>query len=290
MNASTKSPLRIAHRGGAALRPENTLAAFANAIELGFDGAELDVHLTRDGRVVVHHDAVLNHRYCRRRDGDWLRPDEILRIPDLTFDALGNFEVGIPNPATNHAATHPRMVPVPGERIPTLDGVIDLCRSRSDDFFLMIEIKGDFKPAATALVDAVAELVRSKKFTDRTMLCSFDWHALTHAKSVLPEVPAWFTTEALENEDHRMALSRLRELLGPGRIPHDLSSAPDVIATIVRLGGDGWFMNHTDCTADHVALAKRAGLSSAVWSSVDVSDCDMQRVAGCGVDVVCSDA
>src|SRR5215472_18118223 len=53
-------PLVLAHRGGAALRPENTLSAFANAIALGADGAELDAHLTRDGRVVVHHDYCLN--------------------------------------------------------------------------------------------------------------------------------------------------------------------------------------------------------------------------------------
>jgi glycerophosphoryl diester phosphodiesterase len=61
----------IAHRGGAGLRVENTLAAFENAIELGADGAELDVNLTRDGQVVVHHDDVLNGAYCRRDDGTW---------------------------------------------------------------------------------------------------------------------------------------------------------------------------------------------------------------------------
>ena len=49
-------PWNIAHRGGAALSPENTLAAFADAIARGCDGAELDVQLTRDGVVVVHHD------------------------------------------------------------------------------------------------------------------------------------------------------------------------------------------------------------------------------------------
>lgn len=55
---STK-PLVFAHRGGAALAPENTLAAFANGLSLGADGIELDVRLSRDGIVVVHHDATL---------------------------------------------------------------------------------------------------------------------------------------------------------------------------------------------------------------------------------------
>ena len=50
-------PLVFAHRGGGALAPENTIAAFDNGLALGADGLELDVHLSRDGVVVVHHDA-----------------------------------------------------------------------------------------------------------------------------------------------------------------------------------------------------------------------------------------
>lgn len=52
-------PLVFAHRGGAALKPENTIEAFDNGIALGADGLELDVHLSRDGDVVVHHDRTL---------------------------------------------------------------------------------------------------------------------------------------------------------------------------------------------------------------------------------------
>src|SRR5581483_475323 len=52
-------PLVFAHRGGSALAPENTMVAFANGLALGADGIELDVHLSRDGRVVVHHDRTL---------------------------------------------------------------------------------------------------------------------------------------------------------------------------------------------------------------------------------------
>src|SRR5947209_15918186 len=53
-------PLVFAHRGGSALAPENTLAAFDNGLALGADGLELDVHLSRDGHVVVHHDRTLD--------------------------------------------------------------------------------------------------------------------------------------------------------------------------------------------------------------------------------------
>jgi glycerophosphoryl diester phosphodiesterase len=57
---SSPRPLVFAHRGGALLAPENTVAAFDNGLSLGADGIELDVRLSRDGTAVVHHDALLD--------------------------------------------------------------------------------------------------------------------------------------------------------------------------------------------------------------------------------------
>src|SRR5215831_9290194 len=59
-------PLVFAHRGGSALAPENTIAAFDNGLTLGADGLELDVHLSRDAVVVVHHDATLDRTTALR--------------------------------------------------------------------------------------------------------------------------------------------------------------------------------------------------------------------------------
>jgi glycerophosphoryl diester phosphodiesterase len=56
----SRRPLVFAHRGGSALAPENTMAAFDNGLAHGADGLELDVHLSRDGGVVVHHDRTLD--------------------------------------------------------------------------------------------------------------------------------------------------------------------------------------------------------------------------------------
>jgi len=57
---TSSRPLVFAHRGGSALAPENTVEAFANGVALGADGIELDVRLSRDGVVVVHHDATVD--------------------------------------------------------------------------------------------------------------------------------------------------------------------------------------------------------------------------------------
>jgi len=87
------SPLNIAHRGGAALYPENTLAAFRNAVALGCDGAELDVQLSNDGEVIVFHDYLLKPELCRNARGRWLAKPAP-RIKDLAFVELRSFDIG----------------------------------------------------------------------------------------------------------------------------------------------------------------------------------------------------
>ena len=96
-------PLRIAHRGMPRLARENTLPSFALALEAGADGIELDVHATRDGVVVVHHDSVVSGG---------------LSIADRTFAEL-------------RSAT--------GAAVPTLAEVCELVAGRAE---LFVEVKG----------------------------------------------------------------------------------------------------------------------------------------------------
>jgi glycerophosphoryl diester phosphodiesterase len=99
-------PLRVAHRGLPRIAPENTLPSFALALGAGADGLELDVHATRDGVVVVHHDP-------RLRDGR--------AIAECDEAALRRYEVA------------------PGVGIPTLRNVCDLVVGRAE---LFVEVKG----------------------------------------------------------------------------------------------------------------------------------------------------
>jgi glycerophosphoryl diester phosphodiesterase len=79
-------PLVFAHRGGAALAPENTLAAFENGLAAGSDGIELDVRVSRDGRVVVHHDETLDRTTTLRGAVRRYDADELARagVPELS--------------------------------------------------------------------------------------------------------------------------------------------------------------------------------------------------------------
>jgi glycerophosphoryl diester phosphodiesterase len=89
---SSPRPLVFAHRGGSALAPENTMAAFENGLAVGADGLELDVHLSRDGVVVVHHDRALDRTTALRGPIAARDADELIRadIPTLA-DVLRRF-------------------------------------------------------------------------------------------------------------------------------------------------------------------------------------------------------
>ena len=93
----TRRPLVFAHRGGSALAPENTMAAFENGMALGADGLELDVHLSRDGVVVVHHDATLDRTTTLRGPLAARTAEELgrARVPTLA-SVLARFP-GVPS-------------------------------------------------------------------------------------------------------------------------------------------------------------------------------------------------
>ncbi|HXD75729.1 MAG TPA: glycerophosphodiester phosphodiesterase [Vicinamibacterales bacterium] len=109
-------PLVFAHRGGSALAPENSMAAFANALSLGADGIELDVHLSSDGRVIVNHDATID----RTTPGHGA-------VALMTAAALARLDV------------------------PALDDVLGQFR----DARVIVELKVNSKQLAHAVVDAV---------------------------------------------------------------------------------------------------------------------------------------
>jgi glycerophosphoryl diester phosphodiesterase len=104
-------PLVFAHRGGSALRPENTIAAFDHGIALGADGIELDVHLSRDRVVVVHHDRLLDRTTALRgpiamRDAAELRDAHVPGLAEVLTryrDARIIIEMKVNAPELAHA-------------------------------------------------------------------------------------------------------------------------------------------------------------------------------------------
>ncbi len=149
-----KRTLIQGHRGASAYAPENTLPAFKMAAEMNADGIELDVHLTKDGEIVVCHDAQID----RTSDG-------IGSICDYTLEDLKKFSF--------HGAFAEKYH---GTKIPTLDEVFELVKSMcSHDFKVNIELKD----AGFEFVRAVKECTYRNQMQNNVIYSSFTFENLT---------------------------------------------------------------------------------------------------------------
>jgi glycerophosphoryl diester phosphodiesterase len=147
------SPLIIGHRGASAVAPENTMAAFREAIAAGSDGIEFDVRLTRDSVPVVIHDNTL-----RRTAG---LPH---RIADLTLFELESLDVGVPSLA----------------QLFTL--------FEDNDLWLFLEIKVDSPSEHSPLAEACCKLIQKHSLTERVFVECFDLRVLQVVASINSEI------------------------------------------------------------------------------------------------------
>lgn len=155
---SRTRPLLIAHRGASAHAPENTLGAFALAMQQHADGIELDVKRCASGEVVVLHD----HTVDRTTSGTGA-------VESLTLAQLRSLDAGS------------------GERIPTLDEVFDLIRPDSG-FLINIEIT-NYDTPRDGLELTVAETVRRHAFGPRVLYSSFNHLLIRRMAQIDPEIP-----------------------------------------------------------------------------------------------------
>lgn len=154
-------PIVTAHRGYSAAAPENTLPAFQLAIDHGCERAELDVQMTKDGIVMVTHDA--NLRRCAGRNEN---------IYDLTYDEVRRLDAGR---WFGQKYT--------GTRIPTLEEVLDQCKGRIQ---LNIEIKPN---AATPELEAeTVRIIYEKGFEHDCVITSQSYDTLCKVKELAPEI------------------------------------------------------------------------------------------------------
>jgi glycerophosphoryl diester phosphodiesterase len=171
------------HRGARGLAPENTLPAFAKALEIGVATLELDTGVTRDGVVVVAHDSVLNPDLARGPDGQWLAKKGPA-IHDETAAALARYDLGRINPQSPYAKRYPMQVAVDGTRIPRLAEVFALVeRSGNRDVRFNIETKlTPTAPGETLAPEpfarAVIAEIRKAGMAARSTIQSFDWRTL----------------------------------------------------------------------------------------------------------------
>ena len=186
----------IAHRGGSKLRPENTAAAFAHAVTLGVDAVECDVHLSRDGDVVVIHDPTLERTTDARGPVAALTADELSRV-----DASAKFGPPADAPAERVAGGVPRLA--------------DLLARHALPF--VIEIKGDQRATAERVVD----VLREAGAIDRVIIGGFNLAVLETVRRLAPDVPT-----SAASVEARAAVRRALVRIGPRRTGYRVFQVP----------------------------------------------------------------
>ena len=155
-------PLIIAHRGDVTNAPENTILAFRKALDLGADGIELDVRLTKDEKLVVFHDRRLERTSNGAGPVNHHNLDEICGLDAGTwYDSEFS-----------------------GQRIPTLDEVFE---SLPADYLINVEIKVIMK-GMRLIAHKVAEVVRRHARWDATLVASFNPIALYELRKIEPRI------------------------------------------------------------------------------------------------------
>ncbi|MGI5850766.1 MAG: glycerophosphodiester phosphodiesterase [Clostridiales bacterium] len=153
--------LIMAHRGASGYAPENTMAAFEKALEMGTEGIELDVHMTADGEIVVIHD----HTVDRTSDGKGM-------VGALTLEEIREFDFG--------SWFDPKFK---GQSIPTLRDVFELLEDWEG--LLNIEVKSGpiFYPG---IEEKLVDMVKRSNFRGRIIFSSFNHYSLRDIKALDP--------------------------------------------------------------------------------------------------------
>ncbi|MBA2298509.1 MAG: glycerophosphodiester phosphodiesterase, partial [Actinobacteria bacterium] len=271
------------HRGARGLRPENTLAAFGKALQIGVTTLELDTGVTKDGAVVVSHERRISTLECLDTGGNSYVG---MLVKDLTLAQIKTLDCGTrtpPNPATDPFVGTQEAVP--GTRMPTLGEVFELAdRYGADHVRFNIETKldptlpGDTVDPA-AFVRAVTGVIAEHHKVRRSLLQSFDWRTLVESKRVLPSL-------------RTVALAQLPTIY-PGTpwtagVPIGADAWSGGLAGAVKsIGARVLSPRHGDLNDSLIAAAKKQGLLVVPWTVNDAPT--MASLIDRGVDGIISD-
>jgi glycerophosphoryl diester phosphodiesterase len=251
------------HRGARGHAPENTLPGFERALAIGVDTLELDVGVTRDGVVMIHHDRRLNPDLARGPDGQWVTAPAAT-IFSLSYQELQKYDVGRIRPGSEYARRFPHQKPIDGARIPRLEELFSQTRNTKVRFNIETKLIPEApeetlapEPFARALI---AE-VRKAGVAARTTIQSFDFRTLAVVQREAPEITTAYLTSGRKGE----------------AVPRMVHEARGAI----------WSPNFQDLDARARAVARELGVKIIPWTVNEPAD--IARVIDMKVDGIISD-
>jgi glycerophosphoryl diester phosphodiesterase len=243
-------PVNLAHRGASFVAPENTMEAFRTAVEAGAGGLELDVHLTRDGHVVVIHDATVD----RTTSGTGA-------VSEMTVDELRRLDAGH---AFSPDGGPTRPYQGRGVRVPTLEEVLE--------GFPDVAVNIDLKDGSPGIEAAVLGVLRETNAWERVLVVSTRRATVRRFRKI--SGGHVFTGASRWEIGVFFLLSRLR-------LERLVSPAYDALQVPLRHRGIPLV------TPRFVRAAHASGVRVDVWT-INQAD-EMRRLLDLGVDVIMTD-
>lgn len=228
----------IAHRGYSSNAPENTLVAFQQAIDFGADGLECDVHLTKDGEVVVIHDEILG----RTTNGSGF-------IKDKSLEEMGKLDAG-----SWFGSQYG------GEKVPTLRELLELVKDT--DLLLNVEIKSA-RIAYPGIEQKVVQELQEFGLIEQSIISSFNHQTLAVIKQIEPalktgilhtsvlykplEYASMLNIDAFHGYHHHFSPELIKEAQAKGLYVNLWTvDEPADIKRLIELGVDGIITNYPD--------------------------------------------
>jgi len=242
-------PTNLAHRGASARAPENTLEAFRLAVDAGAGGLELDVHMTRDGRVVVIHDPTTD----RTTNGSGT-------VREMTLEEVDALDAGYR--FSPDGASYPYRGR--GLRVPTLDEVYEE--------FPGTPVNIEIKEPRKGVEEAVFRVIKEAGAEDRTIVASQRHAVIERFRRVSGgEVPTAASRREI-GAFYLLSRLRLEELARPA---YDALQVPQ------------YYRGRTVVTRRFVEAAHARGVRVDVWTINDPRE--MRRLLDLGADTIMTD-
>ncbi len=272
------------HRGARGLMPENTLAGFERALEIGVTTLELDIAITADGVPVISHDPELNPTHTRDAQNQWIKNKGPL-IRTLTLAQLQTYDVGRLDPSSEYGRQFPAQQPRDGQHIPTLAALFARVHELgADKVQFAIETKVyPNRPQDTLapqeFVEALLAVIRQARMVERVRIISFDWRTLQLVQKLEPAIATVYVTMEYARNN------TVRDIAWTGGISwRDHASVAHMIKAS---GGRFWSPNFNHIDAAKVKAAQQLGVKVLPWTVNEPAD--MDRLIGWGVDGIVTD-
>ena len=278
------------HRGARGLAPENTIAGFARALAAGVHMLELDVVMSADNELVVHHDLTLSPHLARGSDGNWIEPPAPA-LRSMTWAQIKKIDVGRIKPGSRYARRFAKQQAVDGTGMPKLSAVLDWLRnSGADHVGLNIETKinplrPELSPRPEALAEALVNLVKEEAVRRTIVIQSFDWRTLRRVQEIAPQLATSYLSAQQIWLDN---IQRDQDGTSPWTAGRDVDDHAGSVPRLIKSsGGRIWSPFHRDLTAASLKTAHELGLKVIAWTVNDGAR--MHELIRLGVDGIISD-